>query len=395
MTTMAATVEVSGVTPEEPTAPDQDRQHQNGDPRQSPRPWATQDQRLTSSSWREHALTRARELRSLLQGCDTAGSPAHQRIAQFAAEHIEDAESAARNSPRPFGWINGSAVERTMSNLDAAEADLLRLASPDYLTGQLPGVLAHVRRHLAAADPRRIVVEDLARELKAAPGPRRRMTVSEKDAVIAAHRAASSAGRREILRLRSFRNVLLVSAAVLAIVTCVLAVVGATYPNAVPLCFVPDGVRVVCPTQEAVLSDTALVAPGAAATEAQVRDVDDTIMKTTRPWDIPLVLAVGLIAASISAAAALRGIKGTSTPYSLPVALAVLKLPTGALTAFLGLLLMRGQFVPGLSALDFPAQIIAWAVVFGYAQQLFTRMVDQQAQDVLGDVGESPSKAAV
>jgi hypothetical protein len=72
--------------------------------------------------------------------------------------------------------------------------------------------------------------------------------------------------------------------------------------------------------------------------------------------------------------------------YGLPVALAALKLPTGAITAFLGLLLMRGQFVPGLSALDTSAQILAWALVFGYAQQLFTRLVDQQGQTVLNSV---------
>ena len=65
----------------------------------------------------------------------------------------------------------------------------------------------------------------------------------------------------------------------------------------------------------------------------------------------------------------------------------VLKLPTGALTAVLGLLLMRGQFVPGLSNLDTSAQIVAWAVVFGYAQQLFTRLVDERGQAVLQAVG--------
>ena len=47
---------------------------------------------------------------------------------------------------------------------------------------------------------------------------------------------------------------------------------------------------------------------------------------------------------------------------------------------------MRGQFVPGLSALDTSAQILAWAPVFGYAQQLFTRLVDQQGQTVLNSV---------
>ena len=95
---------------------------------------------------------------------------------------------------------------------------------------------------------------------------------------------------------------------------------------------------------------------------------------------------VGLTAAAIATAAAIRRIKGSSERYGLPVALAALKLPTGAITAFLGLLLMRGQFVPGLTALDTSAQILAWALVFGYAQQLFTRLVDQQGQTVLDNV---------
>jgi hypothetical protein len=85
--------------------------------------------------------------------------------------------------------------------------------------------------------------------------------------------------------------------------------------------------------------------------------------------------------------------RGTSTEFSLPVALAVLKLPTGALTALLGLLLMRGGFVPGLTALDTPAQILSWALIFGIAQQLVTRLVDQQAQGILDDVGRPEEKA--
>jgi len=103
--------------------------------------------------------------------------------------------------------------------------------------------------------------------------------------------------------------------------------------------------------------------------------------------DIWLIEIVGLISASVAGAFTLRHIRGTSTPYSLPVALTLLKLPSGALTAVLGLLLMRGAFVPGLSALDSDAQIISWAIVFGYAQQLFTRLVDDQASSVLEQVG--------
>jgi hypothetical protein len=107
---------------------------------------------------------------------------------------------------------------------------------------------------------------------------------------------------------------------------------------------------------------------------------------TASSQDLIVVELVGLTAAAIATAAAIRGIRGSSERYGLPVALAALKLPTGAITAFLGLLLMRGQFVPGLSALDTSAQILAWALVFGYAQQLFTRLVDQQGQTVLNNV---------
>ncbi|MET1086273.1 MAG: hypothetical protein ABWY04_03995, partial [Arthrobacter sp.] len=48
--------------------------------------------------------------------------------------------------------------------------------------------------------------------------------------------------------------------------------------------------------------------------------------------------------------------------------------------------LMRGGFVPGLSDLDFPEQILAWAILFGAAQQLFTGLIDRQAQNVLNQV---------
>jgi hypothetical protein len=108
---------------------------------------------------------------------------------------------------------------------------------------------------------------------------------------------------------------------------------------------------------------------------------------------VAIVELVGLVSAAVAAAVALRGMSGTSTPYSLPTALAVLKMPTGALTAVLGILLMRGGFVPGLSDLDTSGQILAWAIVFGAAQQLVTRLVDKQAQDVLDAVG-TPGEAS-
>jgi hypothetical protein len=57
------------------------------------------------------------------------------------------------------------------------------------------------------------------------------------------------------------------------------------------------------------------------------------------------------------------------------------------------LLLMRGEFIPGLSALDSSAQIVSWAIVFGYAQQLFTQFVDRQGNTVLDSVRGGPASS--
>ena len=102
---------------------------------------------------------------------------------------------------------------------------------------------------------------------------------------------------------------------------------------------------------------------------------------------------------ALASAVSLRNVRGTSTPYDVPVALALLKLPTGALTAIAALIAIRGDFVPGLSALDSQEQILAYALAFGYAQQLLTGLIDRQGQSILSGVpskdsaGQRPSTA--
>jgi hypothetical protein len=110
------------------------------------------------------------------------------------------------------------------------------------------------------------------------------------------------------------------------------------------------------------------------------------------PGDVTLVALLGLLGGGLSAAVSLRGLQGTSTPYDAPVALALLKLPSGALSALVGLLFVRGEFIPGLSQLDNQPQILAYAFLFGIAQQLITGAVDRQAQEILTKV---PSKEPV
>ena len=84
--------------------------------------------------------------------------------------HLDAARQAARaQQPDPRKrfriFRNGSLIERATSNLDAAEAQLLNLAPPDYVLGQMPSLLRHVQRHLRSTDPGRQEFERIARRV--------------------------------------------------------------------------------------------------------------------------------------------------------------------------------------------------------------------------------------
>jgi hypothetical protein len=89
---------------------------------------------------------------------------------------------------------------------------------------------------------------------------------------------------------------------------------------------------------------------------------------------------------AVSAAPAIRRVKGSSDRFVLPGALAAPRLPTGAMTAFLGRLLMRGQFVSGSPPWTHVGTNSRVTLVFGYAQRLLARLVDQHGPTILENV---------
>jgi hypothetical protein len=362
-----------------------------------------------SAGWREGTLTRAKELETL---CDwvVVNHPREncRALAQAIPRHLEAARQAATAArlepPRRLRMFrHGPLIERAMSNLDAAEAMLLNMAPPDYVLGQLPSLLRHVQCHLAPPDPRRQELERIAQMLgvkdsdhpllqgtRDGPGDTEGIIERERGKIVTATRGASSAALREQVRVRSFRNVLVATTLFMTVLALGVALIGLCNPTLIPLCFAPEEsgqAVVVCPAgQSDPFTVTRTPSPGAPPATTPTKDIDDAVKQTATRFDLMIIELVGLTAAAVAGAAAIRGIRGSSERCGLPVALAALKLPTGAITAFLGLLLMRGQFIPGLSALDTSAQILAWALVFGYAQQLFTRLVDRQGQTVLNSV---------
>ncbi|WP_282692706.1 hypothetical protein [Streptomyces sp. CC208A] len=271
----------------------------------------------------------------------------------------------------------GSLVTAAQIHLNAARLFWLRsfLSSPDKFAPYLPGLRADIEEHLEAGDPRRLAVEAIVPD-----------SLTDKDLVkiLDAVEVAHGVALREKLRASSFVRIVLRVAAFLFLLAVSVAVLTAVWKDAVPLCFNPPQTMQDAGVNSPV--DYTVVCPAGSDEAPQSQELDENFRAVASSGDYILVEVVGLVAAGVAAASALRKIRGTSTPYQIPVALAALKLPAGALTAVLGLLLMRGGFVPGLSALDSSAQIIAWAIIFGYSQELFTKFVDKRGQMVLDSV---------
>ena len=280
---------------------------------------------------------------------------------------LQAALGAARGADPEYrtlrSWWRGTSIEAAFRKSHQAEAELARLYSDHEVLAEAPAAVARTDLALNRDDP---VRAEAARLLTMPAGQEKRALLSK---II---QVGHEAGDASHARLRNFRNILLAATWCIAFLVLAFCLLVFIEPTAVPFCFEPGrtstggGVTVACPSGDG---------PGA----------------HPMPLDVVIVASLGLLGGALSAAVSIRNLRGTSTPYDIPIALALLKVPAGALTAIGALIAIQGDFIPGLSALDSQEQILAYALVFGYAQQLLTGLIDRQAHDLLNAV---PSKDA-
>ncbi|MFE5813634.1 hypothetical protein [Streptomyces sp. NPDC056479] len=339
-------------------------------------------------SWEqgEDARATVRKLRAMLnerkRAVESSGTPDGLALLAAAEEELHCAERIL-NFDHHHRAPMGSHVTAAQVHLNTARLLWLKsfLSSPAEVAPYLPGMLAVVREHLTRDDPRRVATEVVMEKT----ARRRLIDETELLIVLEAVDVAHTVALREKLRASSFVRIVWRVAVFLFFLAVAVAVLTSLFPESVPLCFNPSRPNDAPATDSKV--DYVVVCPTGSQDSFQSTELDQNFAAVSAWGDYLVVEFVGLVAAGVAAATTLRKIRGTSTPFPVPIALAALKIPAGALTAVLGLLLMRGGFVPGLTSLDSSAQIIAWAVIFGYSQQLFTRWVDLQGQKVLESVG--------
>ena len=298
---------------------------------------------------------------------------------------VTKARDAALGVHPPYrrfrNWWNAPLLEAAYRYIHAAQTQLVDLYDETEVESALSDVLAKIQQ-LGRDDPRRLRAESLT-TMK--PGEARRRVL--RNSLDAAYGAADAWHRRQ----RSFRNIIVLATAGITVLLVLVGLLVFVNPSYMPFCF--ENVQQAEGAQAAALPASV---PGEAVTAFRTTScpTGETNDRGPAPADIVIVMLMGLLGGSLAAAISIRNVQGAGTPYDIPVVLATLKVPTGALTAIAGLVALRGNFVPGLSALDSQEQILAYALVFGYAQQLATGFLDRRAQSLAREAPtETPAKA--
>jgi hypothetical protein len=301
----------------------------------------------------------------------------HAAAATGVRELLDVATRAAALEDPRIGWVRrfwtGRHLEAAYGALLQALVRMVDLYSERELVAATPQTLDITRRYLHKEEARRIAAEKMV-TLHGSP-----LRAELKAARTSGYRARDLNHKQQ----RTFRNALIIA----TLVTCVFVggLVATLHrnPEYISLCF--ESVR-----QEGVHE------PATLANSSSVADDELPVVSGRRincptgggPWqepsprDIVLVTFLGMIGAALAAAVTVRGLQVTTSPYDVPLAVSLFKIPLGALTAFIGLLAIKAGLVPGLSALDSPAQILAYAVLLGYAQQLATTFLDRRAANL-------------
>lgn len=310
----------------------------------------------------------------------------------LAVSKLLDKASVAADGRDPqyrpvWSWWSGTGPEAAYKNLHYAEAAIARLYNQKEIRAEIPDVVRRARDALAENNPTRAMASRLVDDGKVVGS----CTAEELSTIISlSHEAAD----RNHSKLRTFRSTMLVGTLILTLLLLGLVVLAAARPTFLPLCFTQEpppaspGFAVACPTGDGLSRQQTTGASAGLPTPGPAREPES--------GDAFIVAVMGLIGGALSAGVFIRGMYSNGTPYNVAIPLALLKVPVGGLVAIGGIILLAGDFVPGFTAIDKQVQILAYALVFGFAQQLFTNTLDQRAEKLIANVptkGKKDDKA--
>jgi hypothetical protein len=279
------------------------------------------------------------------------------------------------------GWL-GTRMQGAWAYIRSAELASMDLMDEAQLDAYSSHVVALSGKYLKDGAPERIAIKCWSERLRSGdgstpvrawyPGPTDRLALAQ--ALQAAHERIAD----EYHRLRRFQLALVITSAMILVLVGVLVVVGMVRPAMVPLCFPDPG---------SPDADGTSICPSGQA-------------GTPEKYDVALVVLFGLLGAALTG---VRSVAQSSVASSVPMSTtrffqALFKAALGTLVAVLGLLFLRAGVVPGFTKVDTQSQILTYAVFFGAAQELLTRLIDQRSNTLLAGAtstehGQQPTTA--
>jgi hypothetical protein len=307
-----------------------------------------------SGSWQPMAQQELAALRMTAQ----AVNDQEQRAA--IEEQIMVAQVALDNQAKgPRGmreWWDGTRVEDVWGAIHRARTmlplalDNLRVLQSYY------DALDATAAWLPADDPLRLALRDPKVKDSVTSG---RATDLDRNLIHAAFVRTYAASDAEHQRLRSWRNRILVCA-VAALVTLVAMVVGmwGMVAGLLPQC------------QQG--QPPAIAGCLTGGTSGHLGS------------EVLAVAILGCVGAALAAILALRNSQPGASSYSLTPAMSIMRIPLGGITGIIGLILISSTLVPmtGNTAVNSVARIAALAIIFGYAQELVTRLIERPVRAI-------------
>lgn len=285
------------------------------------------------------------------------GAPGSDAVTVICLAELQAAQQAlSRIDDRGHGLSRDAHFEFAWTCIHRARALLPLIVPDDALETQYLYAVERVTR-MRLRDARLLASLGHRSRTASDTGALRRQRLSY--ALSVAYGAADREHQQlRVLRDRLVRVAWLTSLALLLVVGA-----GTWVPTLFPLC-----------SQDQTVCPAGLGAPAAA--------------------DVGTVAFLGLIGAGLTAVLAIRRARPSTSPYRLMPALGFLRIPLGGIVSVLGVVLVQSGSVPGFAGLADPQQIAVYAIVFGFAQEAVTRLLENRARAVQ-DVAAAGATASV
>lgn len=311
--------------------------------------------------WRTEIALRVRELRHRLEMAVLAADPpvsaeraAHVAATQQALDDASEALAMRVSLPQAIKqWWSGETITAAWESVHRAEAELAEIGTEADALAALPQLRSWMGQVITDSRVLATYEARFEQAVKEEQTDRTLLRQAYQDTITANVEWHSS--------LRSFRNVLFSVAGGLALATVALGWWHALHPSFLSLC------RTTAAT---------------ATTHATTFCFGDGAKPAGRA--IFEILLIGAAGGLLSSAFLLGKLEHAPSRYNLLAPQIVLKAVAGSLTALVGVLLVQSHVILAPVGGDSTAELLAYAAVFGFSQQLLTQFVDKRAGDLLG-----------